>query len=60
MVPIIRRLLVALIEGQVNALFLKASKGRLGQAMGNLIWLYASLFIAGELDVIILKGSFQL
>ena len=34
----------------VDALSLETFKARLDEALGNLMWLYTSLLIAGELD----------
>lgn len=44
---------------EVDALSLEASKARPDQALGNLVELCVSLFIAGELKQMTFKGPFQ-
>jgi len=44
----------------VDALFLETFKVRLDKSLGNLIYLWMSLFIAGELDYMTFNGPFQL
>jgi len=50
----------ALPSDVVDALFLETFKVRLDKSLGNLIYLWMSLFIAGELDYMTFNGPFQL